>query len=305
MTGGDQITTLHGAPALLVRRRPSEGPPALYVHGATFPSALAVGYRFAGRSWMDDLAARGFDVWAFDFAGYGGSERWPQMSEAAEGAPLGRAPAAATQIARVVAHMVEMTGRGHISIVAHSWGTIAAALYATQHPERVARLCLFGPVVHRERQDMPPPDTAGRWQLVTLAQQHARFIKDVPSGHSPVLIEPQLEHWGPAYLASDPDAPSRTPVSVKVPGGPVADIYAAWSGALAYRPEKIACPVLVVRGEWDSTSDDRDAAWLLSRVRSPEKRDAKIPKGTHLMHLEHSREGLFAAVGDFLKGERA
>jgi esterase/lipase len=61
----------------------------------------------------------------------------------------------------------------------------------------------------------------------------------------------------------------------------------------------------VARGEWDSTSDDRDAACLLSRIRAPEKRDAKIPKGTHLMHLEQSREGLFAAVGDFLKGERA
>ncbi len=301
----DHVAMLRGEPALLIRRRPSDGPPVLYVHGATFPSALSVGYRFAGRSWMDDLAARGFAAWAFDFAGYGGSGRWPEMNGAQDGVPLGRAPAAAAQIARIVGHIVEATGRPRVSIVAHSWGTIAAALYATQHPERVARLCLFGPVVHRERQDMPPPDTAGRWQLVTLAQQHARFIKDVPSGHPPVLIEPQLERWGPAYLATDPDAPTRTPLSVKVPGGPVADIYAAWSGALAYRPEKIACPVLVARGEWDSTSDDRDAACLLSRIRAPEKRDAKIPKGTHLMHLEQSREGLFAAVGDFLKGERA
>ena len=301
----DHVAMLRGEPALLVRRRRCDGPPVLYVHGATFPSALSVGYRFAGRSWMDDLAARGFDAWAFDFAGYGGSGRRLEMNGAQDGAPLGRAPQAAAQIARIVGHIVEATGRPRVSIVAHSWGTIVAALYAAQHPERVARLCLFGPVVHRERQDMPPPDAAGRWQLVTLAQQHARFIKDVPIGHSPVLIEPQLEHWGPAYLATDPDAPTRAPPSVKVPGGPVADIYAAWSGALAYRPEKIACPVLVVRGEWDSTSDDRDAAWLLSRVRSSEKRDAKIPKGTHLMHLEHSREGLFAAVGDFLKGERA
>jgi hypothetical protein len=55
-------------PALLVRHLaptssgPGRGRPVLYVHGATFPSALAVGYRFDGRSWMDELAAVGFDV---------------------------------------------------------------------------------------------------------------------------------------------------------------------------------------------------------------------------------------------------
>ncbi len=63
-------------PHLFVRRLPRTGaPPVLYIHGATFPSALSAGFDFGGgqwpRSWLDDWNARGFDAWAFDFAGFG------------------------------------------------------------------------------------------------------------------------------------------------------------------------------------------------------------------------------------------
>lgn len=294
--GGDE-------PALRLTRLPREGSPVLYVHGATFPAALSVAYRFEGRSWMDDLAASGFDVWALDFAGYGGSDRYPEMSDSADGPALGRATQAAGQIALAVAHILGQTAKPRISIIAHSWGTMAAGLYASRHPERVARLCLFGPIAQRERRrgiDEPPR----RWRLVTVAEQHARFIEDVPPEHPPVLIEPELGLWGPAYLGTDSEAAHRDPPAVKIPHGPVADIADAWSGALPWRPQDIRVPSLVVRGEWDSVTTDADAAWLLSRLGHPARRDAKIPKGTHLMHLEHSREGLFQAVREFLKEER-
>ena len=43
----------------------------LYVHGATFPSALSIAHRFDGRSWRDALCEAGFHVWGLDFLGYG------------------------------------------------------------------------------------------------------------------------------------------------------------------------------------------------------------------------------------------
>ena len=76
----------------------------LYVHGATFPSALSVGFDFgaqqsAGGSWLDDWNARGFDAWAFDFAGFGESGRYREMAEPADRhPPLGRTPEAAGQV---------------------------------------------------------------------------------------------------------------------------------------------------------------------------------------------------------------
>ena len=75
---------------------------------------------------------------------------------------------------------------------------------------------------------------------------------------------------------------------------------AAWSGDFPYDPAAITAPILIVRGAWDSLTTDTDAAYLLERFSSQDKRDVKVPEGTHLMHLEHSREGLFAAAGEFL-----
>jgi pimeloyl-ACP methyl ester carboxylesterase len=293
-----QVFILQGdGPGLLVRRQQSGGLPVLYVHGATFPSALSAAYRFNGRSWMDDWNARGFDAWAFDFAGYGGSDRYGD--DAQSDAIPGRAPEAATQIARVAAYIASVTGRSSLAIVAHSWGTIPAALFATQNPQTVNALCLFGPVLKRTGDAQAPPRE--KYRLVTVEQQLARFIEDVPPDHPRVLIEPQLEAWGPAYIASESGASLRVPAAVKIPNGPAADIGAAWSGNLGYDPRDLYCPVLCVRGEWDSVTNDADAAWLLSRLRHPASRDVKIPKGTHLMHLEHSREDLFSATGEFLK----
>src|ERR1700730_12927671 len=51
----------------------------LYVHGATFPSALSIAYRFDGRSWRDSLCDAAFDVWGLDFYGFGHSDQYPQM----------------------------------------------------------------------------------------------------------------------------------------------------------------------------------------------------------------------------------
>src|SRR3546814_5808812 len=47
--------------------------PVLLLHGSTLPGSFAYTLRFDGRSWLDDLAQRGRDVWSLDIRGYGGS----------------------------------------------------------------------------------------------------------------------------------------------------------------------------------------------------------------------------------------
>jgi hypothetical protein len=56
-----------------------------------FPQVVAAAWKFEGHSWMDDLAAGRYEVYArFDFLGYGESDRFAEMSsEAAVGARLG------------------------------------------------------------------------------------------------------------------------------------------------------------------------------------------------------------------------
>jgi alpha-beta hydrolase superfamily lysophospholipase len=164
-------------PSLFIRRQPAAGAPVLYVHGATFPSALSVGFDFGNGSWLDDWSARGMDAWTFDFAGFGESGRYPAMSEPADRhPPLGRAPEAAWQVADVVALIQRETSRP-VSLVAHSWGGAPAALVTIARPEAIDRLVLFAPVARRTG---GAPSALSAWADVTIEAQHARFVEDVP-----------------------------------------------------------------------------------------------------------------------------
>jgi pimeloyl-ACP methyl ester carboxylesterase len=302
-------------PALLVREQTMGNAdrkhPVLYVHGFTFPSSLSVFWKFDGRSWADALNEAGLSVWGFDFAGYGGSERYPEMgSESPHVGPLIGAPQeGAEQIARVVAQILAETKAPRISIVAHSIGTIAVGLFATRHPELVERIVFFGPPAQRQLEVLPdglPSSTVGlpQWRFVTAKNQYDRFVAEVPKGHEPVLLDRHFQPWARAYLATDPTSSMRDPMSVKVPNGQLAGLIDAWTGKLAYDPSGLKSPLLVVRGEWDTLNTESDAASLLAAATSsPERRYVKVAEATHLMLLEENRHDLYRATNDFLLGK--
>lgn len=276
----------------------------LYVHGATFPSGLSIAYRFDGRSWRDALCGAGFDVWALDFHGFGESDRYPEMDEPADAhSPLCTAADASQQLLAAVRFILEHGGGDKVSLVAHSWGTIAAGLFAAMHPAFVDRLVFFGPIARRVPARPVATPQFPAWRIVTVDDQWNRFIEDVPPGAAPVLSRTHFEGWAKAYLASDPTSLLRTPASVKVPCGPASDIAAAWNGGLAYDPGAVRAPVAIIRGEWDSLLPDEDARWLFDALaESPAKRDVKISKATHLMHLERMRVALWSESISFLSG---
>jgi pimeloyl-ACP methyl ester carboxylesterase len=274
----------------------------LYVHGATFPSALSIAHRFDGRSWRDELCAAGFDVWGLDFLGYGSSDRYPEMTEAADGRPpLCRAEDASQQIEAAVRAIRDRQGVARISIVAHSWGTIATGRFASRRPDLIDRLVFFGPIARRSGVGDVPASPA--WRSVTLQEQWDRFTAEVPADESPVLSHRHFFDWGERYLDSDPVSRNQTPAGVRTPTGPWVDIACAHHGDLAYDPAQVRSPVAIIRGEWDSLCTDADAAWLLrSFTSSPLRRDVKLGRGTHLMHLESGRYALYRETEAFLCG---
>jgi pimeloyl-ACP methyl ester carboxylesterase len=90
---------------------------------------------------------------------------------------------------------------------------------------------------------------------------------------------------------------------VKVPSGPFIDILRAWHGRLGYEPALVQAPVALIRGEWDGVVPDQDARWLFDAfTAAPSKRDIKISRGTHLMHLEVMRTELYRETNGFLLG---
>jgi pimeloyl-ACP methyl ester carboxylesterase len=275
----------------------------LYAHGATFPSAVSIAHRFDGRSWRDELCDAGFHVWALDFHGFGSfSDPYPEMAEPAENyAPLGRAEAAGRQLEAAVRFVRDHHGVPRLSIVAHSWGSIVSGCLAGRCPDLIDRLVFFGAIARRERCE--DPVRLPGWRLISLADQWNRFVADVPDGEPPVLLKRHFEEWGEAYLDVDPHSRERHPVAVRTPSGAFQDIFDAWGGELAYDPGRIRAPVAIIRGEWDSLCTDEDAAWLMAALSaSPIRRDIKIGRATHLMHLEENRRALYREAQTFLCG---
>jgi pimeloyl-ACP methyl ester carboxylesterase len=293
---------------LFLRRLPplreTGNPPVLYVHGATFPSALSVAHRIDGRSWRDALSSAGFDAWAFDFLGFGGSDRYPEMSEPPDAqAPLGIAEQAVRDLEAAVHFVLDQCQQRRISLITHSWGSMPAGLFAAMHPELVERLVMFAPLTCRQGPRYVPRPMLPAWKLVTSDDQWTRFVEDVPADQPPVMPRTHFEDWARRYLDSDPCAAKRNPPAVKVPTGPLVEILRAWHGELAWEPAEVEAPVAIIRGVWDGLVTDADAQWLFDRLhRSTERRDVKIDRATHLMHLETARFALWRESIAFLRG---
>jgi len=310
--------TAHDPALHLRRQRAAPGRArgaALYVHGATFPSALSLFFRFDGRSWADALNDAGFDAWGFDFAGYGESQRYPAMAGPADAsAPLGRADAAERQLANVLHAIRDIGGStASLHLIAHSWGSIAALRCAASAQHVLASLTLFGPLATRDgtAQDAPAnpyqatavaATALPAWHTLTLWEQYRRFIADVPRGAPPLLLDRHIDAWAQAYLATDPASTTRVPPAVQVPSGPAADIAALRSGEALYDASRIRVPTLLVRGAWDSVCDERDVMRLRRELDAAAVQSRVLNQGTHLMHLETGRGELQRAINEFLIG---
>jgi pimeloyl-ACP methyl ester carboxylesterase len=277
----------------------------LYVHGATFPSALSIAHRFDGRSWRDALNEAGFDVWGLDFYGFGHSDRYPEMDQSpSDNPPLCVADDAAKQLEAAVRFILAHQSLEKLSLISHSWGSMPTGLFAGQHSALVDRLVLFAPIARRAPRRYESPPKFPAWRIVTLEDQWNRFVEDVPPHEPPVLSRAHFDEWGKRYLDSDPESRSRAPAGVKTPLGPFSEIIRAWHGQLAYDPSKVRAPVAIIRGEWDGLMLDDDARWLFDAfTQSAVKRDIKIGRGTHLMHLEAMRLTLWRESVDFLRGD--
>jgi pimeloyl-ACP methyl ester carboxylesterase len=241
-------------------------------------------------------------VWGLDFYGFGNSDNYPEMAISADaGEPLGLACQAAEQLLAAISFILKHDQSRSLSLISHSWGSMPAGLVAAEHPDLIAKWVAFAPIAQRTPTQAEDEPTGPAWRLISAADQWNRFVEDVPKEESSVLLPRHFEEWAELYLATDPESRLRTPPSVKVPSGPFVEIKRAWSGRLAYDPRLVVGPVAIIRGGWDSSVPDKDARWLFdSFTHSKSKRDIKIARGTHLMHLEETRFELWSESINFL-----
>lgn len=275
--------------------------PVLFIHGASFPSELAAGFRMKGYSWMDQLAKQGYDVFALDHLGYGAADRYAEMSDSTSlTGPLGTGRQVACDIARAVTYILEYTGKDKINLIGHSWGATVSGYYASRYPEQVDKLVLFAPFVKREDRltwSMP----RGPYLEQTPDKRVAQFSLQLPGEMESVLAPEVTTDWGKKWLNSDRTAVLEDRSYVRYPAGWKQDLYRCWSGDCFFEPCELLAATLIVRGEWDTSFDWDDAEWLFENLREARsKRYVVIEKSTHVAHLEKQREQLYAEVQLFL-----
>ena len=276
--------------------------PILLLHGATFPIALSYGYKMQGLSWMDNLALNGFDVYGLDFLGYGHSDRYLEMKlSITEGRPLGRATEICDDVDRAVQFILKQTGKDKVYLLGHSWGGTVAALYATRHGDKVAKLILFATVTVRP-DSVSYEDISTTFEAMTPEARINSMKKLTPTEYAIQLEDGMLREWGNTWLASDPIAKEQNSIEVKFPSGTSQDIVELKHNKPYYLPSEIKVPVLVIRGEWDAYPSNADAENLFRSLKNaPYKKYVVTQKGTHVAHLENHRNELYEEVNLFLK----
>jgi pimeloyl-ACP methyl ester carboxylesterase len=178
----------------------------------------------------------------------------------------------------------------------------------------VRRLALYAPL-YAERNEtwlrrIGDPDNSellapryGSYRLITLQDTFERWNDDLPAGDPELFREqgiPELLFDTQAEL--DTGSEERHPRSFRCPNGALADLIRIFNGHPIYNPAKLTMPLLLVRGEHDTTSTRSDARNIHSGVKHADVHYAEIAGGSHFLCVERNRHKLYEELRDFLTG---
>ena len=277
----------------------------LFVHGATYPAHTSFDLKLDGLSWMEYIAARGYDVYLLDLRGYGKSMRPKEMDDKSDAnAPIVRGTTAVKDISAVVDLILKRRGIPRLNLMGWSWGTTLMATYTTQNASQVERLVLYAPAWIRTTPSLSrPAGPLGAYRMVTREQAHTRWLTGVAEEKKATLIPAGwFDAWADATFASDLVGAKMNPPVLRAPNGVQQDgdeFFAA--GKPYYDPAKITVPTLLVHAEWDRDTPAYMAQTLFPLlVNAPGKRYVQLPEGTHHIMMEKNRRMLLEAVQAFL-----
>jgi pimeloyl-ACP methyl ester carboxylesterase len=302
---GIEIYVRNKRPAEMKSFRPERT--LLFVHGATYPAHTAFDLALDGLSWMDYIAARGYDVYLLDIRGYGKSTRPKELAEKPDAnPPIVRTETAVKDISTVVDFILKRRNIPRLVPLGWSWGTFSTPAYATQNPGKVERLVLYAPIWIGMTGRLAVAEAGARlpaYRTVTREAARTRWYNGVPEDKKATLIPAGFfDAWADATFASDAEGAKMNPPILRAPNGVMADCAEYWwAGKAYYDPAKVTAPALLVTAAWDTDVPPTMARTLFPRLKnSPGKRLVELAQGTHNVMMETNRLELFEAVQKFL-----
>jgi pimeloyl-ACP methyl ester carboxylesterase len=249
---------------------PQEGeapmPIFFLVHGSSFSAPTSFDLTVNGSneySTMDYFAELGFDVWTVDHEGYGRSSRTDGNSGIASGAEDLKA-------AMVV--MERETGQKKAAFYGQSSGALRAAAFAEVRPENVERLILDAFVWTGEGS----PTLAKRREGLDHFRTHntrpvsAEFYRSIFTRDGPGMADASI---------GDAIAEIELKYGDSVPTGTYLDMCA---NLPVCDPEKIDCPVLLMRGENDGIATEEDCLKFFVKLPNKDKQFVILPGQAHV-----------------------
>jgi pimeloyl-ACP methyl ester carboxylesterase len=277
------------------------------VHGATLASGLW-DIAVPGYSVMEALAAAGYSAWALDVRGYARSGRLPKPTQAY----AGRHDAVA-DIAATVEHACGHDGVAQVRLVGGSWGSITAACYASEHPQRVAALALMAPIYATPNAswllDLAEPGDPARLRAalgptrrVSRADLLQRWDREIVQADKTARRDPRVLDalMRDALDAEAVAATTKASDAFTAPNGTLHDLFDAFSGRPLYNAATLHMPVLLVRGEHDATSTSADAELLRHRLASRNVQMHTVPDAGHFICAECAAPRFQQCLLDFL-----
>ncbi|MCP2028508.1 pimeloyl-ACP methyl ester carboxylesterase/heme-degrading monooxygenase HmoA [Flavobacterium sp. HSC-32F16] len=292
-----EIAINHTAPNVI-----SNDYPILFLHGSSFPTALSFDFKMNDVSWMSHLSSNGYDVYGLDFLGYGNSDRYPEMENNAKKAKVaGRAADVCLDVEIAVEMILKKTGKNKIYLIGHSWGGTVAALFAAKFPDKVEKLVLFATITSRNG-NSSIENIEGSYEEMTPEERINAMKNLTPNGNNCQLAPEIFENWGTIWAKTDPLLTKFKNKSIRFPSGPSQDVEDLVHNKPYFNPKDIKSKTLIIRGEWDQYPNNSDAENLFTALENaPSKKYVVIEKGTHVLHLEKSRNDLYYETLSFLR----
>ena len=232
-------------------------------------------------SFMEHFARLGYDVWTMDHEGHGHSDRTKGLSDIHSGVE---------DLAVAMAVVKKVTGKSKAAFFGQSSGALRAARFANFHPDKVDKLLLDAFVWTGK--DAPTLIQRAK-RLPELLKSNVRkvdakfytsvFTRDHPGAAEPMLGEVVAE----AELKYGDTVPNGTYIDM-VTKLPLVD------------PEKVLCPVQIVRAEHDGIATDEDITGFYAKLPNPDKQMSKIAGLAHTAFLGVNRQRFWHTVHAFL-----
>lgn len=254
------------------------------VHGSSYSGKTMFDLTVPNRadySFMDHFARLGFDVWTMDHEGYGHSDRTKSTSDIQSGVE---------DLASAMGVVKKVTGKSKAAFFGQSSGALRAARFANVHPENVDKLIVDAFVwtgkdapTLKQRAKMLPDLLKSNVRKVDAKFYRSVFTRDHPGASEPMIGDVVAE----TELKYGDTVPTGTYIDM-VTKLPVVD------------PEKVLCPVLILRAEHDGIATDEDIMGFYAKLPNPDKQMSKIAGLAHTAPLGVNRQRFWHAIHAFL-----